>query len=181
MFIDDGGGNGRQAKVSRNNQVLVLSTITSFSAWTSKEYGQDFGWVSSYAATAADYVVYIMNLDTTNYLRVNRLIFSSTVATLWTLIKVTGGTPAGTTITGTNTNFSSGKTALVTALGNAAVTGSPTGTVINKIHTAISTPFEYRVEGSIILPVNTAIAVQASATGTIAVFISGWFEDITGV
>lgn len=180
MYIDDGKGKGFQVGVNSDNQLLSKSITIPQYAFQSFLKGNEFIWVSSYAATAADYVFSLRNDDQVNSLRISRFILSSTVATLWTFIKVTGGTPAGTLVTGVNTNFSSGRLATVTCYGNAAVTGSPTGSPFLKVYTPISTHSAFETNGSIVLPANTAIAVQASTTGTVAVTISGWFEAVEG-
>lgn len=178
MFIDDGKGKGFTAGIDSNNRLLVTAVTNPLSSNMAFLKGNDFVWTSSYAATANDYVFYLMNTDQLQYLRINRFIVSATGATSWTAIKVTGGTPAGTAITGLNTNFSSGKVATVTALGNAAVTGSPTGSTILKVRTAADATLALVIDGSVILPVNTAIAIQVGASVTVNVTVSGWFDTI---
>jgi hypothetical protein len=169
MFIDDGSGHGYQVKVDSNNRVHSFSITEPAYSNISISDSQLFTFTSTYAATANDFVMYILNSNSTLPMRINRIIVSSTVATLWTIIRVTGGTPAGTAITGINQNFSSGIGATVTSLGNAAVTGSPTGTNLFLFHTPASTAQILLVEGSIVMPINTAIAIKAGATGTVAV------------
>ena len=178
MYIDDGKGKGIQAEISIDNQLMVKSSTNPSYAYNSMSKGTMFRWISSYAATAADFVMYLMNTDQANLFRINRVIFGSTVNTIWTMYKITGGTPAGTAITGVNLNWGSGKVATVTALGNAAVTGSPTGTIINYGMTLANTNDMVLIEGSIVMPVNTAWAIKASATGTVYVLLEGWFEPI---
>lgn len=179
MIIDDGTGHGYQAGVAEDGRLLVDSITTPHYASAAKHLQQLFIWESAYSATAADVVIYIKNIDSTNFLRIHRVITSSSVAQLWTFSRVTAGTAGGTTITAVNTNFASGKTALATSYGNAAVTGSLTKTVLQKARTPASSYFAASLEGSIMLPVNTAICVVCSATGDVEVNISGWFESLT--
>lgn len=178
MLIDDGKGKGFVAGIDSNNRLLVTSVTSPLSSNISFLKGNNFVWNSSYAATANDYVFYLMNTDQSQYLRINRFIVSATGATSWTAIRVTGGTPGGTAITGLNTNFSSGKVASVTSLGNAAITGSPTGTTILKVRTGADSTLALTIDGSVILPVNTAIAIQVGASVTVNVTVSGWFDTI---
>ena len=174
MNID--GLKGFSAQVDEDLRLWTKTTNSPLSAEISLKKGLLFRWLSTYAATAADYVLCLKNTDPSNNLRINKLIVSNSVDTIWTSSKITAGTPAGTAITGVNMNFNSGKTAVVTALGNAAVTGITGATALGYFQSLAKTSLMIDTDGALILPANTTWALKASATGTIYVFAEGWFE-----
>lgn len=75
-------------------------------------------------------------------------------------------------------NFNSGKTANVTAFGNAAVTGITAATILGYFQSLAKTTLVFNTDGALILPANTTWALKSSASGTIYVFLEGWLEPI---
>jgi len=176
LRIEDGEGNSNIAGVDSRNRLKTHATVR-HEIQAEAEEGEAYGWVSTFGATAGDEIIYIKNTDTLKSLHIYRVGFSNTVNTLWTLFKVTSGTAAGTTITGRNLNFGSGKTPLVTSYGNAAVTGTLTGETIYSIHTPAHNPKKFPTDGAIILDTGDELAVTINATGTVSANIFGYFQE----
>lgn len=178
MFIDDGAGKGIQAFISTDNQLLTKSATSPLYSYYSREKGTMFHWISTYAATANDWVMTVTNNDQANYLRLNRLIFANSVAAIWSTWNITSGTPGGTRVTPINMNWSSGKVPAVAAYGNAAVTGTLTGTAVSYYAAPAANSVQSLVEGALILPVNTTWGIKTNQTGTVYVIVEGWLEPI---
>jgi len=175
MFIEDGQGNGNIAGVNGDGQLLASAITEPSYSNAAIDASELYAWTSQFTAGGAARVFYLKNTDPNKYLRINRVIASSTVAQLWDMNRITGGTPAGTIITGVNTNFTSGKVAQALAYGDAAVTGTLT---VQRLNIAYATIFSASLDGSIILPVNTAIGISCSAAGGIAIMVSGYYQPI---
>jgi hypothetical protein len=177
MIIQD-PRTGRGADVDSSGNLKVNAVITPNYSHQSMDHSLLYTWMSNYSPGGAETVIYVKNLDPNKPMRHNRIMLSSAVNQLWTIIRVTGGTPAGTIVTPQNMNFASAQTPLCSALGNAAVTGSVVGTPIFRFYSLAYTPVQLLLEGSIIVPYNEAIAITCSLTGTIAVDIEGYFEEV---
>jgi hypothetical protein len=165
------------ATVNSEGQVESSAIITPFYSWISKEKSGLFTWASNYSTSGAETILYVKNQDPLNMMRHNRIMLSSEVNQLWTIIRVTGGTPAGTLLTPQNLNFASARTPLSTAYGNAEVTGSVVGSVIFRFYSLALTLTQLYLDGSIVVPYNESIAITCSAAGAIAVDIEGFFAE----
>lgn len=179
MIIEDGRGHGHQAGITQDGQLTVLSTADPISGNISFTKADYYICNSDYSATADDTVLYLKNDNSFQYFRICRIILSSSVLQKWTIYKVASGTAGGTAITPLNANFSSGKAADLTVYGDAAVTGSLTsGGIITRMRIPATQPGALDINGTIVLSVNTALAVSCDATGDVSVSICGWFADI---
>ena len=168
--ILDGTGKGNLAQVDADNRILTKSFFESDfdDAISNREDGYTLS--STFATGGSDIeVMSIKNTSTSKILIIDTTEFSSTVATLWTLFKVTSGTAAGTVGTPVNMNVASGKTAQVSAFANASVTGTLAGTTLAVKYTGANSDSNFNTEGIFILNQNDELAITASASGTVAV------------
>ncbi len=109
---------------------------------------------------------------------------TSTVASLWTLFRVTSASSAGgTAITPVNPHLSKGAPGLENSFGNASVTGSLSGdtllvgTVAIESATTATLMEDVRADfgGAIILTENDAIALTLTTTGVPQVHVEGYW------
>jgi len=128
-------------------------------------------YFSTYAATAADEVIYLKNNETTATFSIIGFELNSTIDTVWDIFMQTSGDATGTNITSSDTiSDGSGN---VTAKGNAAVTGTVVGKTICRTASLADTSKTLPVNGCILLEPGDAIAITTDATGTINVTIVG--------
>jgi hypothetical protein len=165
------------ANVNGEGHLETRSITIPFYSWVSDKNSGLFTWASSYATGGAETILYIQNLDPSRIMKHNRIMLSSAVNQLWTIIRVTGGTPAGTIVTPSNLNFSSVRVPLSSAYGNAEVTGAVVGDVIFRFYALASTLIQLYLDGSIIVPYSEAIAITCDAAGIVAVDIEGFFPE----
>ena len=107
---------------------------------------------------------------------ITRILLGASVAGVWTLIEVTSGTAAGTTLTYQNPNLDSGVAHSGTFFGNAAVTGSLAGNNLILAVTPANTTANIFLEGSLQLANNDEIAITFSADGTVYITVIGLWE-----
>lgn len=177
LMIEDGTGHGNLAQVTSKNGLRTYAVNIEDGADISLIEGLAFSLTSTYAAGANDEVIYLQNTDPNRCFIVRHVSVGSTVATLWQLFGGLTGTPAGTTITAVNLNRGSGKVALMTALGNAAVTGTTPTAVVANAYTSATSNYLIDFRGGLILQYNTQLIMTASAAGTIAVTIIGYYKE----
>jgi len=100
--------------------------------------------------------------------------------TVWTLFEVTSGTAGGTTITPVNLDLNSGIIAQATCFGNAAVSGTLSGTTLGYGVANHDIEAEMLVEGSLILAENDEIAItvtEADAPAAVYVTVIMHYEE----
>lgn len=138
---------------------------------------KSFTWFSTYTTAGAENVIYIKNTHETDNLEIHSVVLGTSANVIFTMSQVTG-TAAGTTITGVNMNLGSTKTASVSSYGNAAVTGLTTGNTLLTFRVLANYGDKYNIEGGVIMPPNTAIAVAVSALVTFDCTIYGHFNNL---
>lgn len=182
MSVQLVGRNNNVADVNENGLQLVEALALDPMAYYSKE-GSAAYWNSTYSVTGGQEVLYIQNLESRG-LHIARMRISSTVASLWTLFKVTSTTAAGgTAITPVNPNLSAGTPGLENSFGNASVTGSLSGdTLMVGSHALESATTATLMEqkthefgGAIILGENDAIALTLTTAGVIQLQVEGYW------
>ena len=177
ISILDGTGKGFLAKVDSQFRLHMDSVTTSPLEHASEHEGNAATWVSTYAATGGQEVIYIQNTEASRRLRISRLFLFSTVDTLWTLFEVTSSSAAGGTgITPVNVNLGSGVINAENSFGDASVTGTLTGDSIALFNTLAEVTLPVYLEGAVILGNQSAIAITADATGTVGVTVLGFWE-----
>lgn len=179
--IDDGAGSGRLAKVNERRRLAVSASSFNEASLVAFSEGATYNWTSSYSAISGDEVIYIKNTNTSKLLVIDKVAVSSVNAGFFELYQVSG-TGAGTTITGKNTNLTSGNVAAATALGNASVTGLTIGDKIDQARVAANSRSVMDTKDVIILGQSDAIAITyTGSTGIADVTITGYYDSLEGV
>ena len=172
----DGKGAGNLVEIDAANRVQVLSLAKNPVAYHSLKDASAAYWNSTYSATGGQEVIYIQNTEARK-LHIEKMVISSSVASLWTLFKVTSTTAAGgTAITPVSPNLSGSTPGQENSFGNASVTGSLSGDtlLVGSIATALEDA-QYDFGGAIILSDNDAIALTLTTTGVPQVHIEGYW------
>lgn len=177
MIIEDGKGLYGAAGVSPDQRLLAECNVSPRVFYRSQDHELAFSWTSSYAVQATEAGLYVKNTSVLYNLYIDVVRVSGPTASLWTLRKVTG-TGSGTTVTGTNLNFSSTIAAEATALGNAAVTGLTAGVIVTQVYSGVGIQAELDFDGALILGQNDAVALVATTTqaSACALVVRGWYE-----
>lgn len=163
-FIED-PSSGRRASVSSVNRVNVSAKTNPRIFYISRDDGLSFNLISDGASIAAgDICMYLKNTSSTRNLFIHHIEFHSVEAVKWKVFEVTG-TPSGTAITPSNLNLGSGIPAEASAYGNGSITGLTTVKQIGTHRTEAFGEGEMVYNNALILPPNSAIAVEYD-TGT---------------
>lgn len=182
MFIEDGKGSGRKASVSDKQRLNVSSKTRKRMFYISRDDQLAFnGVMPSYSATAGDYVYYIKNTSSTRNMFIQSLEFHSIQAVHWKVWKVTGTAAGGTAITAGNMNLGSGKEAEATIMGGGAtITGLTTERQIGTHRTVATGETSMDFGEALILPPNSAIAVEydTGTTGLCEIDCLFFYEDL---
>ena len=157
QFVDDEGRAGTRAIA----QTDMAHAIAEGCAYTLH---------STYSATGGEEVISLKNDDVA--IHVERIVVSSTVASVVSVMRVTSGTPAGTDISTKAFNLKLGSAAApgITAFGNASVTGTVDGTIIDQQLLDATTPVDFPMDG-LTIPLGEAIFVRLATTGVVQVTI----------
>lgn len=176
-IIENGGkGGGFKAGVTETGRLDVSARTNSRVYYVSRDDGLSFSWHSSFCASTGDEVIYIRNTSDNLRLFINNVDVAGAASGIWELVHETGGTAAGSTITGKNLNFSSGNVAPVTAFGNASVTGTLVGDTVDSIRTVAGTSGSFQTNDGISLGKNDGIFITYTGSGVIEATIIGYFE-----
>jgi len=173
--IADGTGGGTQATVTHDNRLETTARTSPRIAYISKDDGLSFTWSHAYDYDANDTILLVSNSSTTKNLSIHTIAVGTDTATRFTVHSPAYPTLAGTLVTGTNPNRTSGAVADAEAYGDE--TGNTQGDIIFNgmligTGTAIIAP-----EGSIILGYHDCIAVDFVTAGTMGtVTITGYYE-----
>lgn len=188
MEIIDGTGSGKAAKVSSDNRLHTFTLLE----WPMESFshtGDAFALASDFIAltTTASYsgILYLTNTSTTHNIHIDSVRTSSTVGTLWQLLRnPTAGTliSAGTAIVPVNDNFSSGRTISGTAKKGVDAQTVTDGTLLGQWQTGAYGAMERRYEGALVIGTGNSVAVIAKPSGasTVGSTISFWIEPVRG-
>lgn len=174
------GATGRTLRINPEGRAWVDAAIESQIERHSESNGSAAYFYSTYSATGGEEIIYIQNTESEKKFHVTDVYMQSTVASLWTLIKVTAGlTAGGTALTYVNPSLSSGVVKQHNSFGNASVTGSIAGTTIFAGSIDKVAQVEHKeFGGTIILGNSDAIAINLVTTGVVHAQIHGyWNED----
>ena len=175
--IEDGKGSGRRAEVDKENKLAVSSTTHSESSEMAREKGATYLWTSSYSAGTGNEVIYIKNTSTTQNLVIDKATVSAVLTGLFEL-NVAAGTAGGTTITGTNSNLTSGNAASASSYGDASVTGITPGIRIDMARVPANGRATMELNDVLILGLNDAISITyTGSTGIVDIIITGYYLD----
>lgn len=173
----DGTGSGRLAKVDERNRLHTEAVATSPLENQSEINGTAAFFNSTYSATGGQEVIYIQNTEASDKLHIQRLVISSSAASLFTFFEVTSTTAAGgTALTPINPNLGSAVTKNENSFGNASVTGSLSGTTLlaGSIGVALI-DYPYEFDAAVILGNLDAVALTLTTTGVVFVHIQGFW------
>jgi hypothetical protein len=135
-------------------------------------------WTTSFSAATGNEIIYIKNTSKTSLLVIDKADVSSVNAGLFELFEVTG-TAAGTSISGSNTNLTSGNEADATSLGEASVTGLTIGKRIDLARTSANGSGTMQLKDVLVLGLNDAIAITyTGSTGIVDAAILGYYEKV---
>jgi hypothetical protein len=176
LTIEDGKGRGNIAEVTNKNGLRVYAENIEEVALISGENQLTFSLTSTYAAGANDKIIYMKNNDPERNFIIRYVTVGSTVATMWQLFSSLTGTPAGTAIIPVNTNIGSGKVAFMTALGNAAVTGTTPAHVVANAYTSAYSTYSIDFLSGLIIQYGSELILATSEAGTVVVTIIGYFK-----
>lgn len=160
-----GSGSLNEVAVNEKSQLESFSIVESELA-EAMEDGRGFIFYSTYSATGGQEVWFLQNDG--DDIHIDRIIVSTSATGIFTVMRQTGGSAAGTTMNGRNGVLGSAIMSDVTAFGNADVTGTVVGDAIAGHDIGTTTPFIFALEGMVI-PRTQALFVRAEVTGVIHV------------
>jgi len=174
--IQDGRGSGARAVVDDEGHLVVDAINLSEAAHQSDAHGLAFTWTTQYVSTAVNLQFISIRNDADENLHIASISVGSSATNLFTLLEVTSGTPAGSTITAQNLNLISGVSKANTAFGDASVTGTLAGNTIAVRRVAALTSQKVDTDDSLILGTNDTIALTAASSGSVEAVVSGWWD-----
>ncbi len=176
LQIADGAGSGRLAVVDELGRLHTYAVAEGPLEFAAHE-GEAGVWYSTLATGGSNVeVMSIQNKESKKLLHITRFVLSSSAISVFSVIEVTSGTPAGTPLVYTNPNFGSSVANAHTSFGNAAVTGSVVGTTFMGIQVLADNSKEIFVEGAIILGKDDTIALSCDVNATVHVSVFGFWE-----
>jgi len=175
LQIESGTGNAAMAEVTGDNRLNTSSRSNPRIAYVSRNTGESYTWSHSYDHDAADTILLVSNSSTTKRLYIHAIFVSADTATEFVVHSPAYPTLAGTTVTATNTNRTSGHTADAQAYGDE--TGNTQAYVLSIGAVPANGTVARSPSGSIILGYHDCIAVDLVTAGTKGrVTIAGYFE-----
>lgn len=184
MNIND-PSTGQSAQVSRNR--LHTFSLIEYPMESFSHTGDSFTIPTEFIAltTTASFtgIWYLTNTSVTHNIHVERIRTSSTVGTLWQVVKnPTTGTliSAGTAVTPVNYNFSSGRTLSATVKKGVDAQTVTDGVWLEQWQTNVYDAKERQYDGAIILGAGNSLAIlcKPSAAATVGSTLSIWVEEL---
>ena len=177
--IEDGVGTGQLAGVSpTGNRLNVSSRSDERIYYISRDNGDSYSWSSgTFDITAADTILLVKNTSTTQKLYITEMWFSSDVETrVQVHCPTVAFTDAGTPVTGTNLNRTSGNVAAATA--NQDETNNAQGAIVWTGEIAITgAPYHLILHDALILGQGDSVGVDYVANAAACdVTILGFFD-----
>lgn len=170
--------NGPAARVNAEGQLTTKSIVETQLENTSDTSGLAFSWSSTFATGGTDIEVLSIQNDSSDLdFHIDQVWLAAAAAATFSLNRMTSGTPAGTTITGRPLNVDQGKTAEVTAFGNASVTGSVAGDLKAHILVPASQTILVDLEGAWIYGKDDVFFIGCATNTTIFATVIGHFDE----
>jgi len=170
--------NGTFVDVTDRHQLKTFAIAQSQLEDVSEDTGEAYSWYSTFTTSGVDEeVLTIRNDSNTLLLHVDKLWCGGLIASQFTFGFGTGGTPAGTPVTGRPLNIDKNQVADATAFGNAEVTGSVTYNIGATILCAADTSQMVDLEGAWILGKDDVFVVSSELADTIFVNVIGRLID----
>lgn len=182
MIIEDGKGSGKSASVSSVQRLNVSAKINPRIFYISRDDGQAYSAsMSGFSADAGEFVFYLKNTSSTRNMFISQITVSALQAVLWKLWSVTGTAAAGTSITPTNLNLSSGLIAESISMGGgAAITGLTEDGILIPFRSTATASMNGSFVDALILGPGKAIAVEydTGTTGICDVNVMFHYENL---
>jgi len=168
----DGKGGLNEMAVDSEGRADVRA-ITENDFAHSVDEGVGYTFHSTYSATGGEEVWSLQNdgMD----IHVDKIVVSTSASGVFSVMRKTTGTPAGTTMNGRNAFLGKAVMPNVTAFGSASVTGSVDGDVIDAQDIGTSSPYTFNLDGAIIAQTE-AMFVRAATNGII--YVTGYVHRI---
>jgi hypothetical protein len=179
-IVDNGKGTGNGMSVSADNRADISARSNPRIYYISRDKERAYTWFfEDDDAAAGDYVAYLQNNDSNRTLVIDDIIISTEFAATIKAHVVTGTASGGASITPTNLNLSSTKSALATARGTGAISGLTSSGVFDALRLSANDTVELKIGDALQLGNNDAIAIEydTGTTGDCEVTILGYFED----
>lgn len=182
MKIEDGKGKNGDMSVSVAQRGNVSSKNADRSYYVSRDDGQAYNIVyDGMTVASGDYTAYLKNTSTTRNMFVATVEFHSVEACKWKIWSVTGTAASGETVTPTNLNLASGRTAEAIAMsGNTPITGLTTVAQLGSHRSQALGDSEMDFQGALLLGPGDAIVVEmdSGTTGLVSHDIFVWYENL---
>jgi len=175
LQIQDGLGRGFSAQVDSEGHLVVDAITLSELAHQSDSHGLAISITSTHLTTVASQEILSFQNTADENFHLSNITFGSSIANTFALIEVTGGTPAGTTISGQNLNLISGVAKSHVAFGNADA-GALTGNILGKWRVPASQAMTFNLEDAIILGTNDTVAVEVFVVASVEITLTGFWD-----
>jgi len=181
MNIEDGTGSGHRARVNDDNELEVRATTVERSEWENhnnqRAYAMYFSQAAANSATN-ECLGYLKNTSDDDMIITEVAIHSVAADTVY-ISKVTGTAGGGSSITPTNMNLGSGKTAVATTMQHTAITGLTDGGRLLSFYLAANAFVVRQPESTIVVKKNSAVGIYVSANqaNTLKVNIHFYYEN----
>lgn len=182
MIINGGTGNGFAAKVNKDNQLVTMASTVDEVGYYSYAHQETYN-INSYLTNIASgsAILFFRNTDPYKNFHLGFLRLGSSIAAQFDVYKnSTYVVNTGTTITPGNLNYTSGKVALMTALGNGAVTTLTPGIQIARFFVPAYETIIIPLLSAVILGLNNDVTVyvtHANATNSMVVTYQGYYKE----
>lgn len=169
----DGKGAINEVKVTAEGRALGRDIAESDQGHAIEE-GEGFSLHSSYNLTGAEEAISLQNDG--GDVHIPRIVVSTAATGVVSVRRMTSGTPAGTPITAKSLKFGDAVASDLTAFGNASVTGSVDGDIIDQQDIGTTDPYVFDLDNCIITK-GEVIFVRFDVSGIVHVGIYFHRED----
>lgn len=163
----DGKGGINEMAVDAEGRADVRAIVEDDFAHSVDE-GVGYTLHSTYSLTGGEEALSIRN-DGAN-VHIDRVVVSTSASGVVSVMRMTSGTPAGTTITGKNAFAGDPIMPDITAFGNASVTGSVVGDTIDAQDVGTTDPYTFNLDGYT-LPTTEVMFVRFDTNGVVFVTV----------
>lgn len=168
----NGKGPINEAAVDAEGNVAVRALTETDMAHAVDE-GVAFTLHSTYSLTGGEEAISLNNNG--RDIHVERIVVSTAATGIVLVKRMTSGAPAGTVITAKNLKLGQAVAADITAFGNASVTGTVVGDIIDSHDIGTADPYTFEMDG-LIIPLDETIFVEFTTGAPAVVHVCIWFH-----
>ncbi len=163
----DGGGGINELAIDKEGRADTRA-VTEGDMAHAIDNGIGYSLHSTYSLTGAQEAISLRNDG--GDIHVERIVVSTSASGVVSVMRMTSGTPAGTDISALARNLKLGAPVMadITAFGNASVTGSVDGDVLDAQDIPTATPYTFELSG-LLIPLKEVVFVRFATTGVIYV------------